>query len=162
MAELDKKGVYACALAMPSPNSPICAEWVEEIARHVESNKKDQIYLVGHSLGVPAILRYLERTKAKNIKGAVLVSGPAFRVGGKKISNFLTKPFDFKSIKPKVKRFVVIHGDDDKLVPFVHGKILTKELGGKLAVVKNGGHLNSSAGWYTLPQCLNGLVRMMA
>ena len=135
---------------------------MKEIARHVERNKKDQIYLVGHSLGVPAILRYLEKTKSKNIKGTVLVSGPISKVGGKKVANFLMKPFNYKIIKSKVKKFAVIHGDNDKLVPFAHGKVLANKLGGKFVVVKNGGHLNSSAGWDTLPQALRELVRMMA
>ncbi|HEU0080504.1 MAG TPA: alpha/beta hydrolase [Candidatus Paceibacterota bacterium] len=48
MAELQKEGVYACALSMPTLNNPIPAEWVEEISRHVERNKRDQIYLIGH------------------------------------------------------------------------------------------------------------------
>src|SRR3989344_3710325 len=84
MAKLEKKGIYACALSMPSPEKPICKEWIAEIARHVERNpstssgqaKKDKTYLVGHSLGVPAILRYLESKSARKIAGAVLVSGP--------------------------------------------------------------------------------------
>lgn len=77
MTELEKKDVYACALSMPNPEEPICFEWVEEIARHVERNKNDEIYLVGHSLGVPAILRYLEKPESQTIAGSILVSGPS-------------------------------------------------------------------------------------
>lgn len=50
MLELEKKDVYACALAMPHPENPLCSEWVQEIERHVIQNKEDDIYLVGHSL----------------------------------------------------------------------------------------------------------------
>jgi predicted alpha/beta hydrolase family esterase len=50
MSELEKKDMYACALAMPHPENPICSEWVGEIGRHVIQNKQDDIYLVGHSL----------------------------------------------------------------------------------------------------------------
>ncbi|MBI4599005.1 alpha/beta hydrolase, partial [Candidatus Uhrbacteria bacterium] len=60
MAELEKQEIYACALSMPMPENPVCDEWVGEISRHIERNSDDKIYLVGHSLGVPAILRYLE------------------------------------------------------------------------------------------------------
>lgn len=110
MTELMKQEVYACALSMPNPKAPIRVEWVEEIARHVERNKNDNIYLVGHSLGVPAILRYLELVEAKsNVDGAVLVSGPCEKTRNEKIDNFLDKPFNYSAIKSKVKKFVIIH-----------------------------------------------------
>ena len=96
MAELAKQNVYSCALSMPAPDEPVCEEWIKEISRHVDFNKNDEVYLVGHSLGVPAILRYLETSKIRNICGAVLISGPSQKNGNKKIDNFLEKSFDFK------------------------------------------------------------------
>jgi hypothetical protein len=161
MVELEKQGVYSCALAMPSPSNPVPSEWVEEIKRHVESNPRDQIYLVGHSLGSPAILRFLESTNAKNVKGVVLVSSPAYKTKKKKVAIFLEKPFNFKIIKSKTKSFLIIHGDNDQSVSLDQGKYLAKELRGKLVVIRKGGHLNGSAGWYKLPQCFKGLMDMM-
>jgi len=162
MVELGKKGIWACAPSMPDSSNPISIEWVKEISRQVEMHKKDQIYLVGHSLGVTAILRYLEGTKAKNIKGAVLVSSPVFKSNKKGVANFFKTPFNYKSIKAKKLKFGVIHGDDDRSVSFDQGEFLAKELGSKLVVIRNGGHLNSSAGWKELPQCLAELARIMA
>lgn len=161
MGELEKRSVYACALAMPDPNNPIPEAWVQEIARHVESSPRDRVYLVGHSLGVPAILRYLEKMKAKNVKGVVLVSGPFFKTTKKKVSEFLKKPFDCKEIRSKIKNIVVIHGSDDKAVSSDQGVALAEALNGKLIIVKNGGHLNGSSGWLKLPQCLSSLEDMM-
>ncbi len=161
MGELEKKDVYAAALAMPNPDEPILSEWVREIARHVEGNPVDHIYLVGHSLGVPAILRYLEKTKSKNIKGIVLVSGPIFGTANKKVLKFLKTPFDFKKIKSKVEKIVVIHGGDDRAVPVEQGIRLSQELVGRLIIIKNGGHLNGSSGWYRLPECLESLDEML-
>ncbi len=161
MGELKKQGVYAGALSMPTPDEPVCKEWVEEIARHVERNKSDEIYLVGHSLGVPAILRYLENKQDGYIAGAVLVSGPSEKTDNRKLDSFLDKPFDFKTIKSRCKLFSIIHGDNDPKVPLEHAKNLSSELGGELVIVKNGGHLNSEAGWDTLPQCLEALNSMM-
>ncbi len=77
MSELSTKNIYASALAMPTPAQPVLSEWVKEISRHVERNKNDEIYLVGHSLGSSAILRHLESAPAGLIiAGAVLVSCP--------------------------------------------------------------------------------------
>ena len=162
MGELEKKDIYACALAMPNPEEPICEEWVEEISRHIKRSQGDQVYLVGHSLGVSAILRYLESKAVQyNVLGAVLVSGPSEKNGNNKIDNFLEKPFNYSEIKSKVEKFVIIHGDNDPNVPLSNAEILSSELKGELVVVSNGGHLNGSSGWTSLPQCLDALIKIM-
>lgn len=161
MSELEKQEIYACALSMPSPENPICNEWVAEISRHIERNTTDEIYLVGHSLGAPAILRYLESAQAKPISGVVLVSGPSEKNNNRKIDSFLDKNFDLEKIKSKCKKFFIIHGDNDPNVPIDNAKFLSQKLNGELIVVKNGGHLNGSAGWFKLPQCLEALNKMV-
>ncbi len=161
MGELEKQEIYACALAMPTPENPVCSEWINEISRHIERNTNDEIYLVGHSLGTPAILRYLESAPAKLIFGAILVSGPSEKNNDRKIDGFLDKNFDFEKIKSNCKKFTVIHGDNDPNVPLNNAKFLSQNLNGELIVVENGGHLNGSAGWFKLPQCLEALNKMM-
>ena len=162
MAELEKQDIYACALSMPDPEHPIPAEWVAEIARHVERNKRDKIYLVGHSLGVPAILRYLEAMpKSHAVSGAVLVSGPCEKGDNEKIAPFFATPFDLTTIKSRVRTFVIIHGGDDTVVPLDNAKTLSKELHAELIVIPKGGHLNGSSGWYSLPACLEALMKMV-
>lgn len=158
MGELQKKEIYACALSMPKPQKPICKEWVEEISRYVKGNINDEIDLVGHSLGVPAILRFLETFKGKKISRVVLVSGPCEKTGNKKIDNFLNKPFDFKKIKTTAKKFTVIHGDNDPRVSINEAHTITKALNAQLIIIKNGGHLNGSSGRYSLPECLGVLL----
>ena len=160
MAELEKQGIYACALAMPTPNKPVPAEWVQEIKRHVVNNQRDQIYLIGHSLGVPAILRFLADANIKNVKGIILVSGPAFKTTKRQVAAFLKEPFDFTGIKSRVKHIVVIHGDNDRSVSLDQGRFLAEQLAGRLITIKNGGHLNGSSGFLKLPQCLASLNSM--
>lgn len=161
MAELEKQDVYACALSMPDPENPVCAEWVEEISRHIERNKNDKIYLVGHSLGAPAILRYLESPQANVISGAILVSPPSEKNQNRKIDSFLDKEFDFEKIKLHCKTFSIIHGDNDPNVPLDNAKFLSEKLNGDLIIIENGGHLNGSAGWLKLPQCLEAITKMV-
>ena len=161
MAELEKQEIYACALSMPNPENPICAEWVDEISRHTERNKNDEIYLVGHSLGAPAILRYLESAQDVSIFGAVLVSGSSEKNENRKIDNFLDEPFDFGKIKSRCKKFSIIYGDNDPNVPLDNAKFLSQKLSSELIVVENGMHLNGSAGWFSLPQCMEELKKMM-
>lgn len=161
MGELEKIDIYACALAMPEPAEPVCDDWLAEIGRHVERDPEDEIYLVGHSLGAPAILRYLELAdKTTNIKGVVLVSCPSEKNGNAKIDGFLEAPFMFKMIRTRAKRFAVIHGDDDPLVPLANGETIAKSLGCPLTVIPGGQHLNGSSGFWTLPECLQILLKM--
>ncbi|MCL4400159.1 alpha/beta hydrolase [Patescibacteria group bacterium] len=160
MEELEKLDIYACALPMPTPESPICSEWVEEISRQINSNKNDDIYLVGHSLGSTAILRYLESAE-KEIMGVILVSGPCRKNNNRKIDSFLDKPFNYGNIKSKSKKFAIIQGDNDPNVPMDDAETLSRELEGKLIIVPDGGHLNGSSGWHKLPQCFDELNEMM-
>ncbi len=162
MAELEKQDIYTCALSLPNSENPVCSEWVDEIQRHTEYNKDDQIYLIGHSLWGPAILRYLEKTKMNNTAGVILVSSPSTKNKNSKLDSFLEWSFDFEEIRSKCKRFSVIHGDNDPLVPRENAQFLSEKLwGGELVIVKGGGHLNGSAGCFELPQCLEVLNRMM-
>ncbi len=163
MTELAKKDIYACALPMPAPDKPEKGEWVKTIKEAV-GVPNEEIFLVGHSLGVPAILRYLETlNENQKICGVVLVSGPVHlltEVKHREIDNFIDKPFNFEYIKKVCKKFVVIHGNDDKKVPFDHAVELSKNLECDLISIPNGGHLNGSAGWYELPQLLESLEKM--
>ncbi len=167
MRELDKKDVYACALPMPTPDRSQKDEWIKTI-REAVGIPTEEIFLVGHSLGVPAILRYLETLdKNEKIGGAVLVSGPSTILNGenkesklRKIDNFLDTPFNFDYIKQKSNNFTVIHGDNDKKVPFKHAEIISKNLSCNLATIPKGGHLGGSDKFYELPQLLESLQKM--
>ena len=159
MAELEKNDIYACALPIPNPANPVCSEWITEIARTVNQNKNDQVYLVGHSLGSTAVLRYLENCDSLSIAGAILASGPSEKNQNRKIDNFLEKPFDFSTIKSRCSKFAVIHGDNDPYVPFSNAEFLARSLEADLYPVKNGGHLNGSFGILQLPEALDILEK---
>ncbi|MCX6793053.1 MAG: alpha/beta hydrolase [Candidatus Falkowbacteria bacterium] len=168
MSELDKKNIYCCALPMPSPKDPICSEWIEEIASNVKNNFEDTI-LVGHSLGSPAILRYLE-SQADNacLAGVILVSGPCEKILAdkpdsklRKIDGFLESSFDFKKLKLKAKKFIVIHGDNDNKVPLDQGQFVSRELDCELIAIKNGGHLSGDDGYTALPEALEKILEMI-
>ncbi len=162
MGELEKDEVYACALPMPNPNYPKKEEWVKTIA-DVVADPEDEIFLVGHSLGVPAILHYLQSLENdRKINGVVLVSGPVkpLKVVKYPVIDTFLDSFDFTHIKKVCKNFCIIHGDNDDKVPFNHAEELSKNLNCKLITIPNGGHLNGSAGWTELPEVLEALKEM--
>jgi predicted alpha/beta hydrolase family esterase len=159
MMELKKHDIYACALAMPNPETPTCTEWTNEIYRHVTTNKDDDSYLVGHSLGVAAILNFLQSDQL-TIAGAVLVSGRYEGATKESVMSFY-KPLDYDLIKSYARKFFVIHGDNDEWVPVENAQKLSEKLGCKMQIIKNGGHLVGSQGYRTLPECLEALLNMM-
>jgi predicted alpha/beta hydrolase family esterase len=164
MGELAKYDIYGCSLPMPRPNSPIKEEWLNTISGAV-GDLREEIFLVGHSLGVPAILRYLETLKEKEkVGGVVLVSGPfnlIKRNGYENVNKFLEDSFDFEKIKKVCKNFVIIHGDNDKAVPFSDALKYSEIFSCNLITIHNGGHLNGFNGWRELPEVLESLLKMM-
>jgi predicted alpha/beta hydrolase family esterase len=162
MCELNERDVYACALAMPTPEAPVLSQWLEELKRHIDRSSVDDVYLVGHSLGGTTILRYLEEFNSPNIKGIILASTPCHQTANSKIIDFLRTDFNWEIIRNKVKRTVVIHGDNDPYVPLADAEEIIKELGGELIIIPNGKHLNGSAGFNELPEAVSEIMKMMA
>ncbi len=160
LSELEKLDIYAASIALPSPNSPVPGAWVDEIAHQVVMDPDADVYLVGHSLGATAILRYLESSDAKHISGAVLVSGPCMKNDNRSIDSFLEKPFNFPKIKSMADHFAIIHSDNDPYVPIENAQILSKELNGELTIVSGGGHFNSASGYFTFKEVLDSLKKM--
>lgn len=166
VSELASRGIFAKALRMPFSFSPSISQWVKSIQKAV-GDDQDEIYLVGHSLGVPGILHYLQSIpKTKKIAGVVLVAGPSERLTGphpRLIDSFLSKPFEFEKIKSQISVSYVIHGDNDPKVPVSHAEKLAKELGSKLIIIPNGLHLNEEDGGYVeLPIVLESLLEMFS
>jgi predicted alpha/beta hydrolase family esterase len=161
MRELEKQDVYACSLSMPSPEAPKLDEWLEEIKRHIDRNQNDYVYLVGHSLGGTAILRYLEKYTSPNLKGVIIASAPCHQNANEKIRDFLSSDFEWIKMKNKVSKVIVIHGDNDPLVPISDAQEISQELGGELILIPDGKHLNGSAGFIELPEVLSALIEII-
>ncbi len=161
--ELKNRGFEVVAPQMPNANYPKQAEWLEYL-QEIVGQADEQTFLVGHSLGVIAILRYLEALPLKQqVGGAVLVAGFSEFIefeGSEEISNFFTKPLDYQKVKKSAKQFVVISSDDDPFVPIEGGEIMRDKLGAKLIVMSGCGHLNAGNGFFELPEALEALLIM--
>lgn len=158
MGELKLKDVYASSLTMPHPDNPNKSEWISEIERQVSLSPKDEIYIIGHSLGSAAILNFLQTTN-RIIAGVILVSGRCQKSGNPLTEGFY-ESFDFKKIKKHAEHFVVIHGDNDEFVSVENAHILSEKLGVKPLIIQDGKHLTGSQGWRQFPQCLEALCKV--
>jgi predicted alpha/beta hydrolase family esterase len=138
-------------------------EWVSEIEHAVNLFPDDDVILVGHSLGGPAVLHYLESTDRK-IKGVFLVASPIKSTGfdyAPKMATFYERPFKFERIKNMCEHFSIIHGDNDPFVPFLHAESMSQELGVPIISVKNGAHLNTEAGCFELPELRDAILSII-
>lgn len=73
--ELEKKGYSVTVPAMPKTSEPEISAWVSNLKK-VVGKLDEETYLVGHSIGCQAILRFLERENYKGkLKKVVFVAG---------------------------------------------------------------------------------------
>ncbi len=170
MGELEKKGICCTSLLMPDTNNPVVLKWVAEIS-HAVGDDYSNTYFVAHSLGVPALLHYLETVPAGNtIAGALLVAGvidpidtenPQSRFRG--IDSFLRPEIRFAEVKDKAAKFLVLHGTVDATVPFVQAEKLSVNLGCELRAVAGGTHFSQRTPpiYYELPEALAALLDIL-
>lgn len=143
--ELEEKGFKVEVPAMPETNLPKLSLWLPKLKEVIGKVDKD-LYLVGHSAGVIAILRYLESLAAgQKIGGAVFVAGFTDKLIYDELQNFFETPIDFNKIKQHCNKFVAIHSDNDPFVPLKYGDILKEKLGAKLMVKHKMGHFSGPA-----------------
>ncbi len=160
-SELEKMGVQAVVPAMPHTEAPQLSEWLPYLSAQV-GTADEETYLVGHSLGCIAILRYLESLpQVTRVGGVMLVAGFASPIHFQELDNFFATPLDDKKIKMAAKRLVAISSDDDPHVPFVKAEELRDRFAAELITIHNGQHLNEKAGYTEFPLVLDTLKEMM-
>jgi predicted alpha/beta hydrolase family esterase len=159
--ELEKASCEVLAPLMPNADHPKLSEWLEFLKQTI-GEADERTYFVGHSLGVMAILRYLEaQDDGKTVGGAVLVAGFSEAIGYGELKSFFEVPLDYEKVKQAAKRFSAINSDNDPYVSLKSGEILRDRLGAELTIIKNGGHLNTDAGCFELPAVLEKLNGFM-
>lgn len=145
--QLESRGFEVIVPAMPNTNYPVFSEWLAHLKKIVGKADLDT-YLVGHSLGVIAILKYLESLlPEQKIGGVVMVAGFSESLSIAETESFFAMPLNYEKVKNSAEKFIAINSDDDPYVPLKKGEILRDKLGAKLIVVPKGSHLNEGAGF---------------
>lgn len=161
-AELEKLGLEVVVPAMPNTNAPQLNEWLPHLQKTVGS-PDNETYLVGHSLGCPAILRYLESLdEGRMVGGALLVAGFAEPLPHlPELDSFTEVPWNDESVKAHTKKIAIINSDNDEAVPFFNGEHVRDRFNAELITVHDMGHINEKAGIKEVPFVLNKLKEMM-
>lgn len=155
--EAQKIGFIVNVPSMPNTNKPEEKEWVLYLQKLV-GQCDENTYFVGHSLGVIAILRFLEKlSSVEKVGGIILVAGFSEKIMFPELNNFFVQSVNYSFIKEKVKNIVAIHSDNDPFVPLEFGKKFEKNFGAELIIMPNSDHLNAGDGSFRLPIALEKL-----
>lgn len=164
--ELEIRGFQVEVPQMPEPSAPKVGAWVPYLAKLV-GTPDAETYLVGHSMGVQTILRYLE-TIDTPIGGVVAVAGfftliPG-SIGGpedEKIAEpWLTKPMNLEKIKMNANKIVAIFSDNDRFVGFENLEMFKKRLGAETILLHNRGHIGGSDNIKEVPEILEAVMKI--
>ncbi|HXK32028.1 MAG: hypothetical protein A2Z68_01190 [Candidatus Nealsonbacteria bacterium RBG_13_38_11] len=131
---------------MPNPMNAKYKEWkimFEKLFPFLKNN----VILLGHSLGATFLIKYLSENKfPKRILAVFLVSAP---FGGKSKEYSLAdfKPLkSLKNLEKQANKIVIYHSKDDKVIPFSDMKKYAKALSkAETVIFKNKGHFNQSS-----------------
>lgn len=173
--ELEAKGFEVHVPLMPDPDFPRVKPWISTIKKQV-GKLDENTFLVGHSIGCQAVLRYLESLTGKEkCGGAILVAGFAELTEesyedeeDRKIAKLWLGPsIDWKKIKSHCKNFVSIFSDSDPYVPIMNSEIFKKNLDSKIIIEHKKGHFNVERARKSeefniteLPSALNSLLEI--
>ena len=187
--ELRKKEYNVIVPDFPNSQNPDLSEWLDyfnnvaaglvpaEYKGRPQGSRLQNSILIGHSLGVPFILRLLEKYASENlehmsggemikpvynnpVKAAFLVSSFDRSLGIPELENFIDKPFDWKKIKNACEKFYIFQGENDPYIPLWIAEEMAKKLDAELIVEPNGDHLNAPAGFLEYPKLLEKILSL--
>lgn len=155
--ELESRGFFITVPAMPDTEHPNMDVWIAAIAA-AAGVPDEGLFLIGHSIGTVAILRYLESlTPEAHIGGTLLVAGFLDNIDPE-LDSFFRSPFDYARIKQACSNIIAIESDNDPAVPQGSGALLRDRLSAHLVTLHDAGHMNAEDGYITLPEVLDGAL----
>ncbi|HSX47914.1 MAG TPA: alpha/beta fold hydrolase [Candidatus Nanoarchaeia archaeon] len=149
--QLQANDIEVVAPAFPNPEKPSVEIWTNQLAGLI-CEADEQTVLVGHSLGVFLILRYLSEPGAQ-VAGAVLVAGglPTHRPE-------LLKELNFESVIKRAAKRICIYSDDDRVVPPERSLELAKAINAETVLDSGKRHFSGLRGCNELPSALNAVL----
>lgn len=154
--ELEQKGHNVIAPQFPVQGEQTLENWLQTLKPHAD--KLEGSIMVGHSLGVPFILRALEHFNV-NAKHVILVGGftGELDVDEPNLHDFSVHDFPWEQLKKQAGKATIFHGTDDPLVPLEKIRPLADALEADVHLIPKGGHLRAQDGFAEFPHLLEAM-----
>lgn len=163
--ELEKRGYVVCSPQLPNTNIPKIDEWVSFLGDCIVSKPEDTI-LLGHSLGVATIMRYLETVpEGYRFLKFISVAGVVREITGLSDADteigkpWLEDNIDYEKVRQSVEQTIAFFSDNDPYIPLSSGDILEERLGTQIIIEHNKGHYNKAAGIFEVPSVLDEIIK---
>jgi len=159
---LEKKDFDVTVPDMPNTEEPKIEEWVGKLKELVGEPNED-VYLIGHSIGCQAIMRYLETLReGKKVGKVIFVAGwfdlldeayiDDYEYDKKIIEPWVKTPIDFEKVKSHSNSFIAINSNNDPYVDNTQLKNFEEKLGAKGIILNGKGHFSEEENFREFPE----------
>lgn len=151
--ELEKKGGAVQVLSMPNPDKPEIESWLSAI-NDVVGEPDFATFLIGHSWGAFAIIKYVERLggMGKKVGGMALVAGRVHKDGRTGVNPSL--------VRQGAEKITALFSDNDYYIPLAEKDFFKENFGARVLVLHNRGHFSRKEGTLQLHELLSEIKRM--
>lgn len=144
--QLEKQGIAVMAPEMPHPDAPTINDWVSQLIKVID-HPDEETFIVAHSIGCQAVLRYLAQLPSSIKIGGVVCVGGWFTLKGLETDEekalakpWLETPIDFNQVKQHCANIVAFFSDNDPYVPLENVKLFEQNLNAKTIIEQNKFH----------------------
>lgn len=152
--ELRSRGFDVVVPTLPNAEAPDRDEWTKALVDVAAPLTNDTI-IVGHSLGGAAALRMLEAAEARSTPHAMVMIATPWMITDEKFRGFFFSELDFEVLMWRAAKFVVIHAQNDPIIPVDHAKKYAATFHAKLIAPETGEHFQGSEYPVLLEEILN-------
>ncbi len=162
--ELESRGFLVIAPQMPDAALPTKDVWVNELSRLI-GTPDSNTYIIGHSLGCIATVRYIESLPVGGkLGGCVFVGGFSGNISIPELATFYEEvaEINFKKVRAICPVITTIFSDNDEYVRLEKGEAFAEKIGAKRLLVHGAGHFRSKDGFRELPAGLEAILEISA
>ena len=149
--EFRKRNIELIIPQMPNTNYPKINEWVGELRKIIDMKNYNN-YLIGHSIGCQAIMRFLEQLSGNMKFKLIFIAGwfnlleTAYYVEeDREIARpWIETPIDTKKVKKHVEKIIAIFSTSDDCVPISDAELFKKRFMARIIIKENEGHFNET------------------
>ena len=164
--ELESRGFAVTVPQMPDAAHPHIETWVPKLSE-VIGTPDEQLYLIGHSMGVQTIMRYLASIDV-TIGGFVAVAGFFSLIPGsigtaddeQDAQPWLTTPIATEKVKANARAIAAIFSDDDRYVPLENIDFFKSQLGADVVLLHGRGHMGNSDNATEVSEILEAVLQI--